>query len=70
MRPPPPLPTLAELAAIKSSPEYSDVSAEASPSRQPDWNAIMANTASPTHSAISDQADFGPALMETEAVNA
>ena len=70
MRPPPPLPTLAELAAIKSSPEYSDVSAEASPSRQPDWNAIMANTASPTHSAISDQSDFGPALMETEAVNA
>ena len=55
MRPPPPLPTLAELAAIKSSPEYSDVSDEASPSRQPDWNAIMANTASPTHSAISDQ---------------
>jgi hypothetical protein len=30
----------------------------------------MANTASPTYSVVSDQPDFGPALMETEAVNA
>jgi hypothetical protein len=76
MRPPPPLPTLQEMrewpeyAHLRSSPAYSDVSAEASSSRQPDWEAVMANTASPTHSAISDQLDFGPALMETEAVNA
>ena len=76
MRPPPPLPTVQEMrewpeyAHLRSSPAYSDVSAEASSSRQPDWEAVLANTASPTHSAISDQSDFGPALMETEAVNA
>ena len=74
MRPPPPLPPpqLPEFALIKVTGPvaYSDVSAEASPSRQPDWEAVMANTASPTHSAVSDQPDFGPALMETEAVNA
>ena len=67
MRPPRQLP---EPIHLRSNPAYSDVAAEARSSQQPGWEAVMANTASSTHSAISDQSDLGPALMETEAISA
>ena len=56
--------------AKHTSPAFNGVSAKANPNHEPDGKVAMVNTACPPHSPISEQSDFGPALVETESISA